>query len=182
MYCIWIFEKMEMFHLKASILKHIELYILITMDLIGCSLNPTIGIAHLVVPSAGYAGELLDTPPHLDVLVGAVEVLQAAGYVWRHAAQSLTAEDHPRSAHAKVLVELEGQQAELLAIALARLADELRLGAVDGAQKALQFVRLHVDIVVRPDEPLEAVDVVLVHVVQHHEGLLLRRIAIVHVL
>jgi len=114
--------------------------------------------------------------------VGAVEVLQAAGDVGGHSAQGLAAKDHPRAAHAEVLVELQGQQAELLAVALARLADELRLGAVDGAQETLQLGRLHVDIVVRPDEPLEPVDVVLIHVVQHHEGLLLRRIAIVDVL
>lgn len=111
----------------------------------------------------------------------AVEVLQAGRDVRGHPAQRLAAEDHPGSAHAEVLVELEGQQAELLGVALAGLADELRLRAVNGAQKALQLVRLHVDIVVGADEPLEAIDVVLVHVVQHHEGLLLRRIAVVHV-
>lgn len=58
----------------------------------------------------------------------------------------------------------------------------MRLRAVNGAQESLQLVGFDVDVVVRPDEPLELVDVVLVHVVEHHEGLLLRGVAVVHIL
>lgn len=60
------------------------------------------------------------------------------------------------------------------------LTDELRLAAVDGPQERLQLVRAHKDVVIGPDEPLELVDKVLVHVVQHHEGLFLRRVPVVH--
>lgn len=83
---------------------------------------------HLVRPGAGDAGEALHAAAKLHVLVRRVQVLEAVLDVRRHPRQRLPAEQHAWPAHAEVLVELQRQQAELLLVSAAGLADELRLG------------------------------------------------------
>ena len=109
-----------------------------------------------------------------------VEIAQAVADVGHDHLESAARHEHARAAHAEVLVGVEREHAELLLVAEARLADEVRLARVERAQEQLELVGLDVDVVVHAHEPLELVYVVVVHELEHHEGLLLRRIRVVH--
>ena len=93
--------------------------------------------------------------------------------------ERLPGEHNPRAAHAKVLVVLQRQQPELLGVPSTRLSDILRFPRVNAPQQPLQSVHPHVEVVVGAQEPLEPLAVLLPHVLEHEEGLLLGRVAVV---
>lgn len=113
----------------------------------------TSGVTRLIGPCAGYPRE----PPHasaqLHVLVGGVEAPQAVLRVGRHPLQGLPAEDDAGTAHAEILVGLQGQKTELLAVAAPSLANKPGFLAVYRPEELLQPVGPDVDVVVGPQEP-----------------------------
>lgn len=148
-----------------------------------CTLCPTNFISsYLIRPDALYPGEAAHAAAHLHVLMGGVHLLQALADVGHHPAQHLTAHDDARAAHAEVLPWFQGQLAQFVTGAHARLAKKDGLAAVETPQKALQLLAFDVDVVVGSHEPLELVQVVVMHVLEHHEGLLLWRVRVIHVL
>jgi len=108
------------------------------------------------------------------------QVLQAVFDVWHHPGQGLAAHDNARTTHAEVLVILEAEQTELLLVPPASLSDEHRFAAVDGPEQRGQPVGTHVHVVVGPHKPLVRATIVVPHVLQHQERLLLRRVRVVH--
>lgn len=136
-------------------------------------------VLHLVGPGARDVGELFHAPSYLDVLVRRVQVFQAVADVRHNETQRFPAHHDARSAHAKVLVVVERQQAELVLVAQAGLSNELGHRRVERAQKGLDAFGLYVDVVVDAHEPLESIQIVVVHELEHHERLLLGRIGVV---
>lgn len=61
-----------------------------------------------------------------------------------------------------------------------RFTNKLRLRRVHASQEFFKFIRFDEDVIVSSQKPFELVYVVLVHVMQHHEGFFLRRVAIVN--
>lgn len=110
-----------------------------------------------------------------------VHLLQALADVRHHPAQHLTAHDHARASHAEVLAGLQCQLAQFVTSAHPCLAQENGLAAVQASQEAFQALALDVDVIVGTHEPLEPVQIVVVHVLEHHEGFLLRGVRVVHV-
>lgn len=67
------------------------------------------------------------------------------------------------TAHAKVLVRLEIKLAELFLVADAGLPDEVFFAAIQATQKITQLLQVHESVVVRAQEPLISIDVMVVH-------------------
>lgn len=139
-------------------------------------------VTHLIRPDALHPGKSAHAASHLHVLVCGVHLLQALADMRHHPAQHLAAHYHARASHAEVLPGFQCQLAQFIASAHACLAQENGLTAVQASQEALQTFALYVDVVVGTHKPLEAVQVVVVHVLQHHEGFLLWRVRVIHVL
>jgi len=98
--------------------------------------------------------------------------------VGRQPPQRLAAHHHAGPAHAEVLVGAERERAELGLVAEAGLAQEVGVRGVEAAQQPLQRLRPDVQVVVGAHEPLEALQVVVVQELEHHERLLLRRVGL----
>ena len=113
--------------------------------------------------------------------MGGVHLLQTLFDVGHHSTEDLSAHDHPRAPHTEVLPGLQGQLAQLVPGPHSCLAQEDGLAAVETAEKAFQPLALDVDVIVSPHEPLVLVQIVVVHVLEHHEGLLLGRVGVVNI-
>lgn len=128
---------------------------------------------YLIGPDTLDPGEPSDTPANLHILVGGVHLLQALSDMGHHPLEDLAAHDDPWAPHAEVLSRLQGQFAQLVPCSHARLSQKDGLAAVETAQKALQLLAFDVDIIVSPHEPLVLIKVMVMHVLEHHKGLLL---------
>lgn len=98
-----------------------------------------------------------------------------------HPLEDLAAHDDPWAPHAEVLTRLQGQFAQLIPCSHARLSQKDGLAAVETAQKALQLLTFDVDIIISPHEPLVLIKVMVMHVLEHHKGLLLGWVRIVYI-
>lgn len=137
-------------------------------------------VNYLIGPRARHASVLLHAPAKLDVFVGGKQVLQAVFDVRHHPGQGFAAHDDAGPTHAEVLVVLEAEQTKLLLVPPASLSDEHRLTAIDGPEQRGQPVGTHVHVVVGPHEPFVCATIVVPHMLQHQERLLLRRVRVVH--
>lgn len=138
-------------------------------------------ITHLIRPDALHSGKSAHTASHFHILMCSVHLLQALADVRHHPAQHLAAHDHTRASHAEVLARLQCQLAQLITSPHPCLTQENSLAAVQASQEALQAFAFDIDIIIGTHEPLEPVQVVVVHVLEHHEGFLLRRVGVIHV-
>lgn len=105
--------------------------------------------------------------------MGGVHLSQALANVGHHSPQDLPAHDHSGSPHAEVLARLQRQLPHLLRGAQAGLSKKEGLAAVQTPQEVLQFVPFDVNVVIGSHKPFVFVQVVVMHVFEHHERLLL---------
>lgn len=136
---------------------------------------------YLIGPDTLDLGEPPDTAAHLHIFVGGVHLLQALSDMWHHPLEDLAAHDDPRPPHAEVLSGLQGQFAQFVPCAHARLSQEDGLAAVEAAQETFQLLTFDVDIIISPHEPLILIKVVVMHVLEHHKGLLLGWVRVVYI-
>lgn len=136
---------------------------------------------YLIGPDTLDLGEPSDTAAHLHVFVGGVHLLQALSDVGHHPPEDLAAHDDPRSPHAEVLSRLQGQFAQFIPRTHASLSQEDGLAAVETAQETLQLLTFDVDVIIGPHEPLVLIEVMVVHVLEHHKGLLLGWVRVVYI-
>lgn len=129
--------------------------------------------SYLIRPDTLDPGKPPDTPAHLHILVCGIHLLQTLSDVGHHPLEDLAAHDDPWPPHTEVLPRLQGQFAQLIPGPHACLSQEDGLTAVETAQEALQLLTFDVDVVISPHKPLILVQVMVMHVLQHHEGLLL---------
>lgn len=101
--------------------------------------------------------------------MGGVHLSQALANVGHHSPQDLPAHDHSWSPHAKVLTRFQRQFPHLLSGAKASLPKKEGLTAVQAPKKVLQFVPFDVNVVISPHKPFVFVQVVVMHVFEHHE-------------
>lgn len=135
---------------------------------------------YLVGPDTLHPREPPHAPPHFHVLVRGVHLPQALADVGHHPPQHLPAHDHSRPSHAEVLARLQRQLPHLLRGAEAGLPQEQGLAAVQASEEALQFVPFDVNVVVSPHKPFVFVQVVVMHVFEHHEGFLLGWVGVIY--
>lgn len=136
---------------------------------------------YLIGPDALDPGEPSDTAAHLHIFMGGVHLLQALSDMGHHPLEDLAAHDDPWPPHAEVLSGLQGQFTQLVPRPHARLSQKDGLAAVETAQEALQFLTFDVDIVISPHEPLILIKVMVMHVLEHHKGLLLGWVGVVYI-
>lgn len=136
---------------------------------------------YLIGPDTLDLGEPSDTAAHLHVFVGGVHLLQALSDMGHHPPEDLAAHDDPWPPHAEVLSGLQGQFAQFVPCAHARLSQEDGLAAVKTAQETFQLLTFDVDIIISPHEPLILIKVMVMHVLEHHKGLLLGWVRVVYI-
>ena len=137
---------------------------------------------YLIVPCARDVRQLFQASTDFDIVVDGLQIVEAVADILAERLESSARHDDTNTAHAKVVVVIEAKKAEILGISLAGLANKQRLAGVQRAQELLQPVGLDVDVVVGTNEPVELVDVVVVHELDHHPVFLLRRIRVVDTL
>lgn len=137
--------------------------------------------SYLIRPDTLDTGKPSDTPAHFYVLMGGVHLLQTLPDVGYHPLEDFAAHDDPWAPHAEVLPRLKGQFTQLIPGPHASLTKEDGLTAVETAQEALQLFTLDVHVIICPHKPLIFVQVMIMHVFKHHEGLFLWWIRIVHI-
>lgn len=88
---------------------------------------------YLVAPGARYTGVLLHASSQFNVLVSGVQMSEAILDVGHDSSQRLPGQNNAWPAHAKVLVVLQREEAELLRVSSSRLADVHRPVGIDGS-------------------------------------------------
>lgn len=136
--------------------------------------------SYLIRPDTLHACEPPDTSSHLHVLMSGVHFPQTLANVWHHSAKHLPAHDHTRPPHAEVLTRLQSQFPHFFCGAQACLPQKERLAAIQTPQEALQTLSFDVNVIVCPHKPFKLVQVVVMHVLEHHKGLLLGRVGVVN--
>ena len=126
---------------------------------------------------AVLAGVSADAPPQLDVLVCCEQVRPALRQVRPQSAQQAATEHHRRTAHAKVLSRRQKELADLPEEARSRLSQIHGLARIQLRQERRQLTTAKEDVVVRPNEPVEVVQMAM-HPGEHAEGLVLWGIAV----
>lgn len=93
-----------------------------------------------------------------------------------HPLKNFTAHDDAWPTHTEVLPRLQSQFPKLIPGPHSRLTQKDGLTAIEAAQEALELLTLDVDIIISPHKPFILIQVIVMHVLKHHEGLLLGRV------
>ena len=136
--------------------------------------------SYLVRPDALHPRKPSDAPSHLDVLVGRIHFPEALADVWDHSPENFPAHDHTRTPHTEVLARFQSKLPHFFRGAQSRLPKKEGFTTVQTPQKTLQTVSFDVNIIICSHKPFVFVQVVVMHVLEHHERLLLGRVGVVH--
>lgn len=136
--------------------------------------------SYLIRPYTLHPCKPPDTSSHFHVLMGGVHLPETLANVRHHSPKYLPAHDHARPPHAEVLTRLKGQFSHFFCGAQACLPKKEGLAAIQTPQEILQTVSFDVHVIICSHKPFILVQVVVVHVLEHHEGLLLGRVGVIH--